>query len=57
MQNEEMPSIDHDALEFFRVPLYMVYLFDLHKKIQVASTYETNVEYQIFLQEFCFQLC
>ena len=43
---QEILSIDLNILEFFCVPLYSGYLFDLHKKFPVASTYAANVEYQ-----------
>ena len=49
-----IPSIDHNVLEFFCVPLYADYSSDLHKKFQVASVYDTNIEYQILC--FCCSL-
>ena len=36
------------VLEFFCVALYTVYLFNHNKMFQVASTYNTNVVYQIW---------
>ena len=36
-----------NVLEFFCVPLYAEFLSDLYEKFQVASVYDTNVEYQI----------
>ena len=33
------------ALQFFCVPICTDYLFDLHKKFHVASTYDTNIEH------------
>ena len=36
------------------MPLYTGYLSDLHKKFQVASTYDKNAEFQIW--SFCHNL-
>ena len=45
---QEIPSIGRNVLEFFCAYLYTQFLSDLYKKkFQVASTYDTNVEYQI----------
>ena len=41
-----------EVVLFGCVPLYIDCLSDLHKKLQAASTYDTNVEYQI--KFFCF---
>ena len=42
-------SIGRNVFELFCVTLYTDYLSDLYKKkLQVASTYDTNVEYQIW---------
>ena len=35
------------VLEFFCVPLYTDYLSDLHRKFQIASSYDTDLKYQI----------
>ena len=43
----EIPFIGLNVLEFFCVLLYIEFLFDLYKKFQVASIYDTDVEYQI----------
>ena len=43
---------DSNILEFFNVLMCIEFLSDLHKMLQVASTYKTNVEYQI--SRFCF---
>ena len=37
--------MNNNVLEFFSVPLYVDYLPDFHKKLQIASTYDTHVEY------------
>ena len=47
IQKQEIPSTGHNVLYFFCAPLYVEYLSDLHKKFQVASSYGTNVEYQM----------
>ena len=44
---DEIPSISHNVLQFFCVPLYTELLTDLYEKFQVASVYDTNVESQI----------
>ena len=43
----EIPPIGRNVLEFFCVPLYTDFFSDLYKKFQEASTYDTNVEYQL----------
>ena len=43
----EIPSIGLNLLEFFCVLLYTEFLSDLHKKFQIASLQDRNVEYQI----------
>ena len=48
MHEEEIPSSGYNVLEFFCVPDY---LSDLRKKFQVASTYDTKIEYHIW--NFC----
>ena len=48
MNQQEIPSIPSNVLEIFSVPLYTDYLADLQKKFQEASTYDTNVECQIW---------
>ena len=47
MNYQEIPSIARNVLELFCVPLYREVLSDLHKKFQVAPTYDTKVNYQI----------
>ena len=47
MLQQEIMFIDRNVLEFFCVPLYTEFLSDLHKKFQVASVHDTNVECQI----------
>ena len=44
---QETKSIGRKALELFCVLLCTEYLFGFHKQFQVASIYDTNVEYQI----------
>ena len=50
----EISFIGLNVLEFFCVQLYTEFLSDLHEKFQVASVYDTNVEYQIWC--FCCNL-
>ena len=47
IQLQEIPSIGLNVLELFCVPPNSEFLSDLHKKFQIASMYDTNVEYQI----------
>ena len=47
-------SIGLNVLEFLCVPLYTEFLSDLSEKFQVASVYNTNVEFQIWC--FCCNL-
>ena len=42
-----MPSIGHNVLEFFCVPMHIEFSTDLYKRFQVASVHDTIVEYQI----------
>ena len=48
MRRQEILFIGRNILEFFCVPLYTNYWSNLYKKFQVASTHDTNVEYQIW---------
>ena len=42
IHEQEIPSIVCNILEFFYVPIYIVFQFDLHEKFQAASTYDIN---------------
>ena len=55
VQIHEILSVDLAALKLFSVPLYSEFLSDLHKKFQEASTYNINLECQIW-RFFC-NLC
>ena len=44
MSLQEIPSVGRNALEYF--------VYTDHEKFQVASIYDTNVDYQIL--KFCF---
>ena len=44
---QEIPSMDRKFFGVFCVPLFTHYLSDLHEKLQVTFTYDTNVEFQI----------
>ena len=48
MHYEDIPLMHRNVLEFFYVPLYTEFLSGLYKKFQVASAYDTNIEYQIW---------
>ena len=50
MQYQENPSICRDELEFFCVPLYTDYGSNFHKKFKMASIFDTNAEYKIWLR-------
>ena len=54
MHYQEIPSTGHNLLKFFCMLLYRDYLYAQHKKLQEASTYYTNVEYQNW--NFCCNL-
>ena len=54
IQLQEIPTIGFNALEFFFVSLHTEFLSHLYKMFQVASVYDTNVEYQIWV--FCCNL-
>ena len=45
---QKIPSTGCNVIEFFRVPLYIVFLFDHQEKFLVALTYDTNSEKQIW---------
>ena len=47
INKQDIPSIGRNVLEFFCVRMQTEFLADFHEKYQVASTYYTNVEYQI----------
>ena len=47
MCRPDISSIGLNVLEFFCVTLYTESLSNLYEKFQVASVYDTNVEYQI----------
>ena len=47
MHQQEILSIGHNVLEFFYVSLYAEFFSQTHKKFQVTSMYDKNVEYQI----------
>ena len=49
---QEITSICPKLLELFYVPLYTEFLSNLYKNFQIASIYDTNVEYQILY--FCY---
>ena len=51
IQKQEISSIGLNVLEFSCVLLYPEFLSDHYRKFQVATVYDTNVEYQIFC--FC----
>ena len=44
IHKQEIPSIGRNVLEFFCVPLSTNCVSDFHKKFQVTSTYDTNVD-------------
>ena len=44
MQSQEIPCIGGSVIEFICVSQYTVYILDLLKMFQVASTYDTNIE-------------
>ena len=54
MRKKEIRFIGLNFFELFCVPLYADYFSDLHKKLQIASTYDINVEYQFW--SFCSNL-
>ena len=45
MLKQDTPSIGRNVLEFFCMPLFTDCLFEIHEKFQVASRYDTNVEF------------
>ena len=45
MHSQKISRIVCNALEFICVPLYTEYLSDFHKKFQMESGFDTNVEY------------
>ena len=45
-RKQEIPSNDRKVFELFCLPLHATYLSNLLKRIDVASTCDTNVEYQ-----------
>ena len=44
MNYQDIPSIGRNGLEFFCVPLYTEFLFDLYKMFQIASVYDKNTK-------------
>ena len=48
MLEQGIPPLGRTVLRIFSVPLYTDYLSNLRKKHPLASTRDTNVEYQIW---------
>ena len=47
MYRQKIPSIGGDVFEFFCLPLCRDYLYDLHNKFQLISTYDKKIQFQI----------